>query len=272
MFRIGDFSRLTQVTVKALRHYDSLGLLVPAQVDPETGYRYYTGAQLSRLHRILALKDLGFSLEQVGRLLDADLSAEQLRAMLLLKQDETREQIAAEEERLRRIEGRLRQLADGAGPARYDVVLKGVAEQRVAAIRDRLPERAAVAGLFRELFAYQMRHRVTATVWASIWHEREFRERGIDVEATIGVDGPVPADGRVTGRTLPAEETMACVVHQGAPTEIGEGCEAILLWIEANGYRLTGPERVVMLERGGVDGRDSVVELQFPVSRAPVLG
>ena len=93
MLRIGDFSRLTQVTVKALRHYDSLGLLRPAHIDPDSGYRYYTSSQLPRLNRILAMKEMGFSLEQIGQLLDADLSAEQMRSMLLGKQDEVRDQI-----------------------------------------------------------------------------------------------------------------------------------------------------------------------------------
>src|SRR5436309_15386266 len=99
MFKIGDFSRLTQVTVKALRHYDRLGLLAPEAIDPETGYRYYSGAQVPRLSRILALKDLGFSLEQVGTLLDADLSPAQLRGMLLAKRAEVLGAIAAEGER-----------------------------------------------------------------------------------------------------------------------------------------------------------------------------
>lgn len=267
MFRIGDFSRLTQVTVKALRHYDSLGLLAPAHIDPDTGYRYYTSGQLPRLHRILALKDLGFSLEQVGRLLDAELSADQLRSMLLLKQDETREQISAEQERLRRIEARLWQLETGAAPP-YDVVLKRVAAQPVASVRGRLATREAIGALFGELAIYQGRHRLHGGAWAAIWHETEYRERGIDAEATIATDDPVPAEGRVVARTLPAVETMACVVHQGSPSAIGDGCEAVLRWVEANGYRLAGPERVVMLQRGGPDGRDSVVELQFPVDRA----
>ncbi len=83
MFKIGDFSRLTRVTVKALRHYDRLGLLKPDHIDATSGYRYYTAAQLPRLERLLALKELGFALEQVGRLLDADLSAGQLRQLLL---------------------------------------------------------------------------------------------------------------------------------------------------------------------------------------------
>ena len=68
MIRIGDFSRISLVSIKTLRYYDEVGLLHPAKVDDFTGYRYYSFDRLSRLHRILALKDLGFSLEQIGRL------------------------------------------------------------------------------------------------------------------------------------------------------------------------------------------------------------
>ena len=66
MFKIGEFSKLSRVSVKALRHYDDMGLLRPAQVDRFTSYRYYALEQLPRLHRILGLKELGFSLEQIG--------------------------------------------------------------------------------------------------------------------------------------------------------------------------------------------------------------
>jgi len=82
MFRIGEFSKLSQVTVKALRYYDEIGLLKPAKVDPFTGYRYYSADQLPRLNRILALKDLGLSLAQISRLLDGDLPPAQIRGML----------------------------------------------------------------------------------------------------------------------------------------------------------------------------------------------
>jgi DNA-binding transcriptional MerR regulator len=77
MLKIGEFSRLSQVTIKCLHHYDDLGLLHPAHVDPSTGYRYYTLEQLPRLHRIMALKELGLSLEQIGVMLDEDLPTEQ---------------------------------------------------------------------------------------------------------------------------------------------------------------------------------------------------
>ena len=79
MIRIGDFSKLSRISVKTLRYYDEMGLLKPVEVDPFTGYRLYEYSQLSTLNRILALKDLGFSLEEIGRHLDDGLSTEQMR-------------------------------------------------------------------------------------------------------------------------------------------------------------------------------------------------
>ena len=66
MLKIGDFSALAQVSIKTLRYYDEAGLLTPAWLDPENGYRYYAAGQIARLHRILALKDFGFSLRRLG--------------------------------------------------------------------------------------------------------------------------------------------------------------------------------------------------------------
>ena len=75
MLRIGEFSQLGQVSVRTLHHYDERGLLKPAEIDNWTGYRFYSVKQLPRLNRILALKDLGFSLDQISRLVDDTLPA-----------------------------------------------------------------------------------------------------------------------------------------------------------------------------------------------------
>ncbi|MCG2769146.1 MAG: helix-turn-helix domain-containing protein, partial [Anaerolineae bacterium] len=104
MFKIGEFSKLSQVAVKTLRYYDEIGLLKPAEVDRFTSYRYYSAAQLPRLHRILALKDLGLSLAQVARLLDGDLPSEQIRGMLRMKQVQLQQQVQEEQARLARVE------------------------------------------------------------------------------------------------------------------------------------------------------------------------
>ena len=110
MFKIGDFSKLSCVSVKTLRYYDELGLLKPAHVDHFTGYRYYLANQLPQLNRILALKDLGFSLEQIGPLLDAHLTQEQIGSLLRSRQEELTLQIQAQQERLQRIGRRLERL------------------------------------------------------------------------------------------------------------------------------------------------------------------
>ena len=112
--KIGDFARIGQVTVQTLRHYDDLGILKPSQVDPLSGYRYYTLDQLPRLHQILTLKDLGFSLEQIAHLLDENLPPAELHGMLRLKRTELRRQVDEDLDRLERLEARLR-LIEGEG-------------------------------------------------------------------------------------------------------------------------------------------------------------
>jgi DNA-binding transcriptional MerR regulator len=91
--KIGDFSKIGQVTVRMLRHYDELGLLKPAYVDRLTDYRYYSIEQLPKLNRLLALKDLGFSLVQIAALLNDDLPALQLRGMFLMKRAEAEREV-----------------------------------------------------------------------------------------------------------------------------------------------------------------------------------
>ncbi len=110
MLKIGEFAKKTQVTVKTLRHYDRLGLLKPAWIDRFTGYRYYAQEQLPRLNRIMALKDLGFTLQQTGRILQNELTVDELRGMLRLKCAELEQHIEEEQARLARVEARLRQI------------------------------------------------------------------------------------------------------------------------------------------------------------------
>ena len=110
--------------MKTLRYYDELGLLKPVEVDRFTGYRYYSADQLPRLNRILALKDLGLSLEQIARLLNDELTVEQMRGMLRLKQIEAQERVRDEQERLARVEVRLRQIEEEGKMPTYEVVFK----------------------------------------------------------------------------------------------------------------------------------------------------
>ena len=269
MLRIGEFSRLARVSVKALHLYDRLGLLSPACVDEWSGYRYYSGEQLARLNAILALKELGFTLDQIRELLGEELSASQIRAMLELKREETRRTLKIEGERLSRIEARLRQVErEGAVPGRYEVVLKSVEEKKTAAVREVLPAYSDVGKLFDELGAYAERHGLQAVEWISVWHDKEYREDNVDGEVAFVTRGSLPEDERVRERTLPAVPNVASTVHHGSFDTISVAYAALLGWIEENGYRVSDSNQELYL-RGGdkQDDPDYITEVQFPVKK-----
>jgi len=129
MLKIGEFAHLGQVTVRTLQYYDEIGLLRPAHVDPWTGYRYYSRDQLSRLHHILTLKDLGLSLEQIGPLLDDDLPPAEVRGMLRLKEAELADQRQEVETQLVRVQAWLGEVEKETAMSEYaQVVLKDAIE------------------------------------------------------------------------------------------------------------------------------------------------
>ncbi|MGA8296669.1 MAG: helix-turn-helix domain-containing protein [Acidimicrobiales bacterium] len=135
MYGIGTVARIAQVSVRTLRHYDEVGLLKPASVDPSTGYRYYTSGQVLLLHRILVLRDLGVPLPEISELMVENATVEQIRGILRLRQAEARSQLSAQAEQLKRVEIRLAQLEEGAMQD-YDVVVKRLEPLRVVALTD----------------------------------------------------------------------------------------------------------------------------------------
>jgi effector-binding domain-containing protein len=270
MIRIGDFSKLSHASVKTLRYYDEMGLLKPIKVDRVSGYRYYSVDQLPRLNRILALKDLGFTLEQIAHMLDDRLPAEQIRGMLRLKQAELQQRVEDDRERLARIEARLTQIEQEEAMSKYDVVIKKVEPQRVAALRDVVANYSAQGPLWNELEGFLARHNVRpAAPCLTVYYDTEYKERDVDLEVCEVVSGALPVDERVRVRELPGVETMACTVHHGPFTTLDQAYAALMQWVEANGYRIMGPNREVYLRSSGQqDDPNCVTEIQFPVEKA----
>lgn len=272
MIRIGDFSRLSRVSVKTLRFYDEMGLLEPVEVDRFTGYRYYDFHQLARLYRILALKELGFSLEEIGRLLEGELSTEQMRGMLKLRQAEIRQRVEEETERLERVERWLRQIEQEDSMSTYDVVLKKIEPLKVASRRGVVPTPPDQRSLWDELMTYleKQKARMTGPPMA-LYHDPEFKERDWDIEVCIPLAEDIPAHKQIKVYDLPGAEKMACVVHNGPFATIGEAYDALAKWIDRNGYQIVGPGRELNLrlpERPG-DQHDpnTVNEIQYPVEK-----
>src|SRR5439155_6318362 len=158
--KIGEFARVGQVSIATLRHYDQCDLLKPNALDPDTGYRYYSLDQLPRLNRILALKDLGFPLEQIARLLEEGLSFEQLRGMFTLKQAQTQQMIDAEQARLTHIAARLRQIEQEGKMPTYEVLLKQVDVLLVASCREIVPLNESFGAFYGKIAAYLEQQRV----------------------------------------------------------------------------------------------------------------
>lgn len=279
MLKIGEFSRLCQVTVKTLRYYDDIGLLKPSQTDPFTDYRYYTLDQLPRIHSIMALKELGLSLEQIAELLTDNLTTEQIRGMFRLKQAEARQRIREEQARLAQIEFRLRQIELEGQVNTLDIVIKQIEpfhaltlRRNIRASEERTIIRDALQKAVRE-GAIQWKANATPV---SIFYEDEFHGDYQDTEFVVAVDPehtPTVSLGEVgtlTLREIPSIEAAATYLHQGSYDTLNEKYLFLQRWAVENGYKLSGTWRFVY-HRGPmhhVDPSEYLTELQHPIEPA----
>ncbi|SCL41354.1 DNA-binding transcriptional regulator, MerR family [Micromonospora pallida] len=273
MFTIGDFARHGRVSVRMLRHYDATGLLLPAHVDPSTGYRYYTAAQLARLNRIIALKDLGFTLQQVREIVDGTVTTEELRGMLRLRRAELESTVVAAAARMVQIEARLRAIESEGQMPTDDIVIKNVPAVRVAELTATAasfdPEDIGpvIGPLYDELFRRLDAAGITPTGPGIAYYQDEPQATGrIIVHAAVQVAAPCQ-DGDVRVLDLPPIEQAATIVHRGAMDAVVPTVQALARWIDGNGYQSNGYPREVNLECPA-DRDDWVTELQAPVSRA----
>jgi DNA-binding transcriptional MerR regulator len=269
MFTIGDFARHGRVSVRMLRHYDALGLLHPAHTDSLTGYRWYEARQLSRLNRIVALKDLGFTLEQVRSILDDAVSADELRGMLRLRRAELQSQVTADLARLAQVEARLKIIErEGVMPA-DDVQVKPVPAVRVAELTGTAAgfEPAAIGPVIGPLYD-ELRGLLDQAGIVPVGAPVAYYEDAPDGVVLVHAAMPVNAD--TGGRygflvvDLPGIEQAATFVHRGSMDNVMPAIQAMARWIEANGYRSAGYIRELYIECGA--DRDAwVTELQEPI-------
>ena len=270
MFLTGEFSRIARVSKRLLQYYDEIGLLKPAHTDPQSGYRYYSARQLPRLNRILVLKELGLSLEQIARMLDDDISDDEIHGMLLMQKAQVEQSLRADMQRFRQIEARLNHDTQQAP----DVILKSIPAQPYLSLRTQVESLAVGWGLIQHLTGslpprlgkQNISHLVVVT------HSDAFVDEHIDLEVGFLLDGQVndpitvSEDRVLTVGDLPAVATMATLVHVGGPSTVDLGYGAVGRWIEANHYRMAGPQREVFIELPlHAREEDIVVEIQFPV-------
>ncbi len=280
MFKIGDFSRIAHVSVKTLRHYAQEGLLEPVWIDRYSGYRYYTLDQLTQLNRILALKDLGFTLEQIKPLIKSGVTADELRGMLRLKKVELKQHLLEEQQRLTRIEKRLEQI-ESEGIASGNVVLLKPIQACLTAwafTRAATIEQAddAREGLRQLIYTWCIDHRIRILgPWFSVMKDSRYNEN--KMEFHLGVQVEATSHNREKTSTGPVrlsrlgEIPLAACLLGGAVGQVPH--TELLNWMEINGYRSCGETRLVYLgETPETPLTDRVVEIQVPVHCEPVDG
>ncbi|MFF8374880.1 MerR family transcriptional regulator [Streptomyces sp. NPDC015661] len=273
MFAIGDFARHGRVSVRMLRHYDAIGLLRPAHVDPHSGYRFYSADQLALLNRVIALKDLGFTLEQVGAILREELGAEELRGMLRLRQAELEAALEASRARLAQVGARLRAIESEGRMSTQDVVVKKVPAVRVAELsavaasfgpQDITP---VIGPLYEELCGRLESAGVTGFgPGIAYYTDAGSGDGAVVVHAAMAVPEGTAVEG-VEVQVLPGIEEAATVVHRGSMDEILPTAQTLATWIDTNGYASAGYARELYLECPE-DRAQWVTELQEPVVRA----
>lgn len=276
MLRIGDFSRIAQVSGRLLRYYDEIGLLSPEFIDPQTGYRYYSAQQLPQLNRILVLKELGLSLEQVAHLLARETSTNEMRGMLILRKSQIEQVVQEEKERLSAVEARLEQIDAYGHVLEPDVVLKPIPAQQFLALREVL----SGIGARRRLV-----HRISAVVAnvvepqslghiAIVSHSPIYDPEALDVEIGYLLTGKAPESVRLseervlTIRELPAVETMATFAYEGRINDLHRGHGTLGAWVEQKNWHLSGVGREIVIQLPRSETEEEVlVEVQFPVSK-----
>lgn len=271
MLKIGDFSKFSRASVKTLRFYDEIGLLKPISVDQLTGYRYYSVDQLERLNRIISLKDLGFSLEEINEILKDGFAPVRIVKLLQSKYQETLNRMHEEEARLKRVEEWLKKV-EKEGNMPDNVVLKKIEEQNVASVRDTIPTYNDIGRLFDELCSYVGRQRVQFIgPPLAIYYDPEYREKNVDVEVAVPVAGKLSVTERIKVHQIGGEDQMACLIHKGLYENFSQSYKALLGWVESHGFQIAGPNREIYLKGPGQGHQDDpstyITEIQLPVKK-----
>ncbi|WMI80008.1 MerR family transcriptional regulator [Anaerotignum sp. MB30-C6] len=242
MLKIGDFSKLSRISIRMLRYYDERGLLMPNTIDDFTGYRYYTEDQLQIASRIVALKDMGFALSVIAEILKSYDNPQSLAKFLAVKQAEVQAEVEETSRRLRLLETAIKRLRKDDTAMNYNVNLKTLPQRYVASVRKVLPAYDQESLLWNimmtETAPLKMQFAENSYSMA-IFHDEGHKERDLDVEIQGSVKGNYENTENVVFKTVPAIE-IASATYNGSYDQITAVNQAVANWMRDNGYQING--------------------------------
>lgn len=267
MFKIGEFSKLTQVSVRMLRYYDETGLLKPAQIDEWTGYRMYSAEQIKALNKIIYLRDSGFNIAEITSALNSDNDYAVLQ--LEKKYNEIQAGIQAEKIRLEKIETAKKALLHEKDEMHYHITIKSVPSYLVLSLRKVIPDYYAEGLLWHELSQYAKQHKVeTSGDTFTLYHDEDYREKDVDVELCAFVKRRGESTGSFTFRDTEPVPIMACTMVYGHFANIAGAYLSFAGWLSQNSqYKMTSPSRQIV-HRGPWNEKNEaewLTELQIPL-------
>lgn len=270
MIRIGDFSKLSRISIRMLRHYDELGLLVPESVDDFTGYRYYSEAQLPVANRITSLKNMGFSLSLIREILTEYKDSTKLETYLRLKHKEMEDQADSINKQLILLETTIKRLRKD-GNMEYNVVLKELPKRRVASVRKIIPAYNEEGLLWNILMSETAPLKIQyddPCYPLAVFHDHEFKESDVDVEVQLAVKGDYENTENVVFKIVEPIE-IASATYKGSYDKINEVNEVVANWVKDNNYNFNGLSFLIYhVSPNDTQNPDELVtEVCYPVKR-----
>ncbi len=242
MLRIGYFSKLSRISIRMLRHYDEIGLLMPKTIDDSTGYRYYGEDQLPVAGRITALKDMGFSLSAIGEILKSYDNPQLLAEFLKIKQVEITAESEELSHRLLLLDTAIKRLRRDDTAMSYNVIVKTMPERYVASVRKVIPaynyEGMLWGIMMTETASLGMQIAENCNSLA-IFHDDGYKESDVDVEVQMTVKGIYKNTENVVFKTEPAVE-IASATYRGSYDQLTVVNHAVADWVQDNGYEFDG--------------------------------
>lgn len=240
MLKIGDFSKISRVSIRMLRHYDDIGLLKPAEIDDFTGYRYYREDQLFVIGRITALKDMGFALADIVRILEIYEDKDKLDEFLSAREKELADQAKETEYKLMLLDTARKRLRKEQNMS-FDVTVKTIPERYAATVHMIVPHYED-EGMAWAMLGEVKEPLVPADPCYAIaeFLDNEFKEKDVEIIVSMSVKGKYQDTEHIKFKIIPAVKVASCVV-KGSYDQMVDAYASVISWINANGYKHSGP-------------------------------
>lgn len=269
MFKIGEFSKFTQVSIRMLRYYDEIGLFNPIEVDELTGYRYYSAKQITKLNKIVTLRDMGFVIAEIIEVMNCKTDDEILE-ILKRKHKVIKQTLEKENLKLEKVNIMMGSLGKETFKMNYEVNLKEVPAYKVASLRDTIAAYNREGELWGRLGAFMERNKIPCSGIAfAIYHDGEYKEKDVDVEVVACTDKILEDKEGITFREVESVPCMASIMVPGDFSNIAPAYNSLANWIEESDYQTCGLARQVTHKGPWCEDNPEnyLTEIQIPVKK-----